>query len=173
MRRATTLVVCCALVLSCASGAYAAKKPKPTGTLQDLIGKEVQVPAEGPVKAVPGQAAEQYRRFLDRPSGDPKLRIEAMRRLGDLSVEGDEAIRGDQASTMTTTELREAIKLYEGLLKTYPDYGRADAVMYQLSRAYEADNRQQDALEVLNKMVREYPQSKWAAEAHFRRGEIL
>ncbi len=171
MKRSSWLLISIASLLCASCASDEAKKSK-TGTLQDLIGKEVAVPAEGAVKAEPGQAAQEYRRFLDRPSGDPKLRIEAMRRLGDISLEGDEALRGDQAA-MTSTELQEAIKLYEGLLSAYPNYGRADAVMYQLSRAYEADNRQQQALDVLTKLVRNHPQSKWAAEAHFRRGEIL
>ncbi len=170
-------LLCCSLAIAISSSSLAARKPKPTGTLQDLIGKEVAVPTEEPVKATPGQAAEEYRRFLERKAGDPKLRIEAMRRLGDLSVESDDAARGDssgdQVTTMTPTELHEAIKLYEGLLSAYPNYARADAVLYQLARAYEADSRPDQALAVLTRLVREYPDSHWSGEANFRRGEIL
>ena len=41
----------------------------------------------------PQQAIEQYRRFLELQSKNEKLRAEAMRRLGDLQVEVDEAAR--------------------------------------------------------------------------------
>ncbi|HYM36621.1 MAG TPA: tetratricopeptide repeat protein, partial [Steroidobacteraceae bacterium] len=172
IRNRLSVAVCCVLALM-ANEALAEKKPKPTGTLQDLIGKEVPVTPQPPAKAEPTQAAQEYRRFLERPAGDPKLRLEAMRRLGDLNVENDEAARGDQISSMTATELREAIKLYEGLLAAYPNYPRADAVLYQLARAYEAQSNPQQALVVLTRLTHEYPQSRWAPEAHFRRGEIL
>jgi tetratricopeptide (TPR) repeat protein len=154
--------------------AATAKTPKPTGTLKDLAGKEIEVLPEAPENVQPRQAADEYRRFLERKAGDNNLRVEAMRRLGDLNVETDEALRGDvDASTMTMAELREAIKLYESLLASYPQYARADAVMYQLSRAYEAEGQSEKALLMLNRLVSEHPNSRWAAEAHFRRGEIL
>lgn len=151
-----------------------AKKPKTSGTLKDLTGKEIVVAPEPPVNVQPRQAADEYRRFLERKAGDNKLRVEAMRRLGDLNVETDEALRGDvDATTMTAAELHEAIKLYESLLIAYPQYPRADAVLYQLARAQEADGQSEKALVVLTRLVNEYPSSRWAGEAHFRRGEIL
>ena len=45
--------------------------------------------------------------------------------------------------------------------------------MYQLSRAYELEAKPEKALEVLDKLVSQYPSSKWTTEAQFRRGEIL
>jgi cellulose synthase operon protein C len=163
-------------VLSALFGAHdaVAKKQKPTGTLQDLAGKEIEVLPEAPANVQPRKAADEYRRFLERKAGDNNLRVEAMRRLGDLNVETDEMQRGEvDASTMTVAELHEAIKLYEGLLAAYPQYPRGDAVMYQLSRAHEADGEPEKALVVLTRLVGEHPSSRWAAEAHFRRGEIL
>ena len=41
----------------------------------------------------PQQAIEQYQRFLELQSKNEKMRAEAMRRLGDLQVEVDEAAR--------------------------------------------------------------------------------
>src|SRR5690606_18055750 len=93
--------------------------------------------------------------------------------LGDLQVEIDEAARAGGAPTLQGLELRGAIKLYEGLLEAHPDYERNDAVMYQLARAYETHGEPEKALATLNRLVREFPGSEWAAEAHFRRGEIL
>jgi tetratricopeptide (TPR) repeat protein len=164
----------CALALFIGMNAANAKKEKPAPTLKDLAGKEVQVSPEPPVNVPAQKAADEYRRFLDRQAGDNKLRVEAMRRLGDLNVETDEAIRGEvDPSRMTVAQLHEAIKLYESLLAAYPQYARADAVLYQLARAHEADGHPEKALVVLTKLVSTYPNSRWAAEAHFRRGEIL
>lgn len=151
-----------------------AKKEKPTGTLKDLVGKEIDVPPEPPTNVQPKQAADEYRRFLERKAGDNKLRVEAMRRLGDLNVESDEIARGElDTSKMSAAELQEAIKLYEELLVVYPNYPRADAVLYQLARAHEADAQPERALNALTRLVRDFPNSRWASEAHFRRGEIL
>ena len=54
-----------------------------------------------------------------------------------------------------------------------PNYARNDTVMYQLSRAYEAQAQPEKALAVLDQLVAKYPQSQWITEAQFRRGEIL
>ena len=40
-----------------------------------------------------------------------------------------------------------------------------EMVLYQLARAYEADGQQAKALEILDRLVREYPRSKVADEA--------
>jgi cellulose synthase operon protein C len=156
-----------------ASGAD--RKPKPTGTIKDLEQREIVVKPEPPGDVQPQRAIEQYRKFLELKSGDPALRAEAMRRLGDLQVEVDEQARGsgeivDPASGL---QLKDAIDLYENLLKSFPDYARNDTVMYQLSRAYEAQAKPERALAVLDQLVQRHPQSSWITEAQFRRGEIL
>ena len=147
---------------------------KPVRTIKDLESKEVQVSPDPPSDVKPQQAIEQYRRFLELQSKNEKMRTEAMRRLGDLQVEVDEAARAAGVdSGVEGLELKEAIQLYEGLLKTHPDYPRNDAVMYQLSRAHEAQAQPEKALAVLDQLVTKYPQSPWYTEAQFRRGEIL
>ena len=149
------------------------KKPKPTGTIKDLESREIKVERDPPSDVKPAQAIEQYQKFLDLPaSGDEKIRIEAMRRLGDLQLEADEAKAGTEA-TLSGAELKEAIKLYEGLLAAYPKNARNDKVLYQLSRAYEANSQPEKALAVLDKLVKQFPSSPWDTEAQFRRGEIL
>jgi len=66
---------------------------------------------------------------------------------------------------------REAIKTYWEILETYPNYERNDQVLYQLSRAYDEIGDPDKAMEVMNRLVREYPYSKYLDEVHFRRGE--
>jgi TolA-binding protein len=166
----------CVGVLGVDAAAAAEKKPaaKPARTIKDLENNEVKVTPDPPTDVQPQQAIEQYRRFLELQSKNEKMRTEAMRRLGDLQIEVDEAARAAGVeSGVAGLELKEAIQLYEGLLTSHPDYARNDAVMYQLSRAHELQAKPEKALVVLDQMVRKYPQSQWYTEAQFRRGEIL
>lgn len=162
--------VCAALVGS--SAALAAEKAKSARTIKDLETREVQVRPDPPTDVKPQQAIEQYRRFLELQTQNERMRADAMRRLGDLQVEVDEGERA-VGSELSGLELEEAIQLYEGLLEAHPDYERNGAVMYQLSRAYEAQGTPEQALAVMDRLVSKYPRSQWVTEAQFRRGEIL
>ena len=66
---------------------------------------------------------------------------------------------------------REAIRTYQEILRTYPNYERNDQVLYQMSRAYEEVGQPDDAMAVMNRFVAEYPHSKYIDEVQFRRGE--
>ena len=66
---------------------------------------------------------------------------------------------------------REAIRTYQKILDTYPDYERNDKVLYQMSRAYDEIGQPDKAMEVTNRLVREYPHSQHVDEVQFRRGE--
>ncbi|HEY5754481.1 MAG TPA: tetratricopeptide repeat protein [Steroidobacter sp.] len=147
-------------------------KKLPPRTIRDLEKKEVKVNPDPPSDVKAQQAIEQYRRFLELESQNEKMRAEAMRRLGDLQVEVDEDARATE-NEFGGLGVDEAVTLYEGLLKSYPNYDRNDVVMYQLARAYEAKAQPEKALVVLDKLVTTYPRSQWLVESQFRRGEIL
>ena len=66
---------------------------------------------------------------------------------------------------------REAIETYKQILELYPNYERNDRVLYQMSRAYDEIGQPDDAMEVMNRFVAEYPYSRYADEVQFRRGE--
>jgi hypothetical protein len=117
------------------SVAGAADKKKPTGTIKDLENRTIQIDKDPPADVQPQQAIDQYKKFLELQSDNEKMRAEAMRRLGDLQVEVDEAARAAGGADFSGLENKEAIQLYEALLAKYPKYERGDAVMYQLSRA--------------------------------------
>jgi tetratricopeptide (TPR) repeat protein len=116
---------------------------------------------------------ENYRRFLQLQNTDPKLRAEAMRRLGDLNLDAGELTRMEQEVTAQDLQGAEAIKLYTTLLKAYPDYARNDQVLYQLARAYEVMGQADPALNALDRIVQRYPNTPQLAEVQFRRGELL
>ena len=66
---------------------------------------------------------------------------------------------------------REAIELYNKLLNDYPLYDRNDQVLYQMSRAYEELGQPEEAMTVMDRMVREFPRSRYIDEVQFRRAE--
>ncbi len=68
---------------------------------------------------------------------------------------------------------REAIKTYQKILDTYPNYERNDKVLYQMSRAYDEIGQPDEAMTVMNRLVAEYPHSKYVDEVQFRRGEYF
>jgi TolA-binding protein len=119
-------------------------------------------------------ARENYRGFLDLVSADPELKAEAMRRLGDLELEATDAAQlAENAGAVEFESYDGAVGLFHALLESYPDYGRNDAVLYQLARAYESAGKTDEALRVLDDLVTRYPQTPGIDEVQFRRGEML
>jgi tetratricopeptide (TPR) repeat protein len=171
--RRRVLAIAVAAVLAGAMPAHAARKARPTGTISDLTGTQVEVETGGDIAVSAADAIAQYRRFLALDGVHPELRAEALRRLADLELERDEAARASDPAITQTPALAESIELYQQLLAQHPDYDHRDTVMYQLGRAYEASQAPEQALEVLGRLVTEFPDSEWFVESQFRRGEIL
>ena len=67
----------------------------------------------------------------------------------------------------------EAIQTYQQILETYPEYERNDQVLYQMSRAYDELGQPENAMQVMQRLVTEYPFSKYIDEVQFRRGEFF
>lgn len=65
----------------------------------------------------------------------------------------------------------EALALYKQLLEKYPYYERNDQVLYQMSRAHEELGQVDEAMAVMNRIVKDYPASRYIDEIQFRRGE--
>ena len=68
---------------------------------------------------------------------------------------------------------REAIALYTKLLNDHPLYERNDQVLYQMSRAYEELGQTKEAMVVMERMVRDFPRSRYIDEVQFRRAEYF
>jgi tetratricopeptide (TPR) repeat protein len=142
-------------------------------SIGDLKTHKVEVHKDTAAGGSSTRAMENYRRFLELQNTDPKLRAEAMRRLGDLNLDAGEMERMEKELTAVDLQGGEAIKLYTTLLKAYPTYSRNDEVLYQLSRAYETTGQPEAALATLDRIVQSYPQSPQLDEVQFRRGELL
>ncbi len=161
-----------ALVIAAPLASVAADGNAPR-TLKDLQKRTIEIRPQANDPQTQSRAMENYRRFLELQKTDPALRAEAMRRLGDLSLESGELERMESEVTRVDLGGAEAIRLYSMLLKAYPDYPRNDQVMYQLARAYETTGQPEQALATLDEVVRRFPGSRDIAEVHFRRGELL
>lgn len=141
-------------------------------TLKDLDAASVR-PGEQ-VQPDPARARQLYRDLLEMGADDPQLETEALRRLGDMEMELGDAQRGELPGPGAgTAETRAAIDLYTRLLDKHPDYERADVVLYQLGRAWEAEGEPERALADLDRLVTRFPDSVHYVESQFRRGEIL
>ena len=165
MRRRSLWLLALAALYGCSSG----PPPRPVA-IGDLKSRPVELRTAEPAAAGSQRARERYQEFLDQNRGDAQQRAEAMRRLGDLKLEAGEAARIEkdlaQGSPLDTTD---AIVLFSKLYQAYPDYPRNDSVLYQLARAYEADQQMDRALATLDLLVRKYPNSSHIDEAQFRR----
>jgi outer membrane protein assembly factor BamD (BamD/ComL family) len=67
----------------------------------------------------------------------------------------------------------EAIELYDQLLETYPDYPHNDQVFYQKARALDELGRNDEAIGVIERLIAEYPHSRYIDEVQFRRAEYF
>jgi tetratricopeptide (TPR) repeat protein len=174
VRRASLALLVLSLALEpCTIRAADDAGGQPPATLKDLKKKKVEVRKDPPAGASADKAIENYRQFLELKDVDPALQAEALRRLGDLSLEGGELARAEAEISAVDPGGAEAIRLYTQLLKAHPDYQHNDRVLYQLARAYETTGQPEKALATLNEVVRRYPSSPRIVEVQFRRGELL
>jgi tetratricopeptide (TPR) repeat protein len=151
-----------------------AASPGEEPTIGSLERRTVEIPAPESTITDRRIALEQYRKYLELPEADPAMKLEALRRLGDLSLEVGESESIENPGYQDSMAYHaDAIRIYEDLLSRYDDYATADKVLYQLARAYESAGDVDKALERLDQLVGNCPQSPYLAEAQFRRGEIL
>lgn len=156
-------------IMACACLLGACAAPQETGTLRSLERRQVVVERDAAVDASRAAAMQAYRKFLDAAPRD-RMRPEAMRRLGDLEIE---RAQEGMAESPGTREYRDAVKVYEDLLRIYPLHPGNDRVLYQLSHAYDQIGDLGRSLDSLDRLVAQYPRSGYRDEAEFRRGELL
>ncbi len=132
------------------------------GTLRSIEGRGVAVErdiAEGRSGAAAGNRSylDALPRQANRPEATPGL------------AERDS---GEVDTARTPGAYRELVRVYEERLQAYPNSSDNDYVLYRLARAYDELGESKRTLAVLDRLVADYPASRYRAEAHFRRGEI-
>ncbi|MEO6079373.1 MAG: tetratricopeptide repeat protein [Steroidobacteraceae bacterium] len=173
MKLPRTVLLAAAAVVAIGGVAFGATRSQPAPTLKDLPKRPVEIRKDAPSDNNSGKAMDNYRKFLELQNTDAAMRAEALKRLGDLSLESGELERLETEVTRVDLGGAEAIRLYTLLLQAHPDYPRNDQVLYQLARAYETTGQPDKALATLDEIVRRFPASREIAEVHFRRGELL
>ena len=145
--------------------------------IQEIVQPKDEAPPTTPIVETqevapdPNRALENYEKLLDLPQ-DAASRAETMRRLADLNLEVDEQSGGTDLKASDARQ-RKAISLYNTVLTEQPTSPNNDRVLYQLARAYQNVGENGHAEETLMRLTREYPQSSYADDAHFRRAELL
>jgi tetratricopeptide (TPR) repeat protein len=102
---------------------------------------------------------------------DFEKRATSQQPVDSIAAAADSPIEG--AGDLERAGTREAIALYKKLLNEYPLYRRNDQVLYQMSRAYEELGQIEEAMKVMDRMVREFPRSPYIDEVQFRRAEYF
>jgi len=164
-----------ALLVVCGLAACASKRagtPDNEPTLKTLASRTVVVEKDQGVAASEEKAIEAYRKFLEVAPRAPQ-RSEAMRRLGDLEMESADTRSARSQAANADPDYRAAVARYQDYLKNYPNDPGNDRVLYQLARAYEQGGQLETALQTLDRLVQEFPNTAYRDEAHFRRGELL
>jgi outer membrane protein assembly factor BamD (BamD/ComL family) len=103
--------------------------------------------------------------------GDFEKRATVSAEIRDAARRPDEPLPA--GADLEKAGAREAIALYQQLLVKYPLYDRKDQVLYSMSRAYEELGQVEEAMTVMNRLVKEHPDSKYFDEVEFRRGEYF
>jgi tetratricopeptide (TPR) repeat protein len=116
--------------------------------------------------AVPGMAdlSEPEDDFQQRAAGEQVLAATGAAEVPALPAGAGEAQPAGPS---------EAIELYQRILATYPYYPHNDQVLYQMSRAYDEIGMTEDAMRVMERLIAEYPDSRYIDEVQFRRGEYF
>ncbi len=153
----------------------AARRTREPATLAELTSRSAPLRREEPVVADIALAARGYQEFLDLQHGDPALRAQALRRLGDLRLVQAESLWAldGPGSERAAATARQAIAAYEQLLAEQPAGSDTDVALYQLARAHESLGEGERALARLDDLVARHPHSAHFDEAQFRRGEVF
>jgi len=134
------------------------------GRLREMAAPETAaLPAERAVRPVreASEPSESDLEFERRATASTA--IEAAD-AGELELPGD-------SGGVELSGPRDAVEMYRRILENYPNYERNDQVLYQMSRAFDELGEPDRAIDVMERLIAEYPWSRHIDEVQFRRGE--
>lgn len=129
------------------------------------VAKPVAIGAAGPAPQPPTLSAQQ--------ESDAQFERRAARQQPIPTADRETLPPVEGADDLERAGALEAITLYQQLLEKFPHYERNDQVLYQMSRAYEELGRIEEAMQVMDRLVRQYPDSRYIDEVQFRRAEYF
>ena len=100
---------------------------------------------------------------------EKRVRRQIETRLADLEMirSEDQLVNGSAASHL----FQKPIKMYEDLLSDPEEGQNSERLLYQLSKAYALEGRDEESSASLQRLIDQYPQSKFASESEFRLAE--
>jgi tetratricopeptide (TPR) repeat protein len=128
-------------------------------------------PESGSAAGGPSNQALAHIPIHDESEADFERRATQRQQLAGMAAVAQGPAEG--ADDLERAGTREAIALYTKLLNDYPLYDRNDQVLYQMSRAYEELGQIKEAMAVMERLVREFPRSRYIDEVQFRRAEYF
>jgi TolA-binding protein len=148
-------------------------------TVEDLASSPIDYPSASTVTPERLHAIEQYQTYLQKTEFKTHYG-EALRRVADLELEISEEERhgvegvggGADAAAIKAIKLS-SIEHYNTYLRTYPGHAKNDLILYQLAKAYSLVGEMDKAMQAMDTIVKDYPESRHIDEVQFRRGEIL
>lgn len=144
-------------------------------TIADLA--DVALPEEPmPVPKTSIDEIEDHYREALKVAKDDGVRHRILIRLADL-----ELVRSEDRQLESLEQkafFDESVSMFQELLtlnaarQGEPDTPTNERLLYQLSKAYALDGRMDESNDVLQQLVTQFPESIFAAEVEFRRGEL-
>ncbi|NGY03416.1 tetratricopeptide repeat protein [Solimonas terrae] len=133
----------------------------------DILRVEISPPVTPDLQ----RAIRHYDQVIALDAADPQIRAEAMRRAAYLRIKL--ADRDADAGGPDTAALREAVAIYQRLLREQADDPANDLAVYQLARAQQLLGDNDAAIASLRELGQRYPDSTLVGDARFRAAELL
>lgn len=111
------------------------------------------------------QSLEEFQRLLEVYPRSPLVEHARLRIRECRNSLAEAEFKAGYFYQRTREAYRAAISRYEGILKDYPDYASLDEVLYRLAECLIFENRAAEARPHLDRLVKEYPQSRFAQDA--------
>ena len=119
--------------------------------------------------------AELYQSILTlEPDENVRAQIEyRLVQMNTQTFEWQDGLADDEKSLASSeASLSALIVSYQDLLKRFPNRDDNEAMQYQLAKALDLQGRAKESLAQMELLLASYPNSEYAAELHFRRGDF-
>ena len=175
--RYVLFIACVLIVAGCSFGGGKSKK-KGIPTLADLEEPEIQLSEVNPVPRVSIDELEESYRSTLGVVRDPAIRHKILLRLADIQMARSERNQLDAVEIQEQAYFSDAINFYQDMLKQneerqgLPDTPTNERLLYRLSKAHALNGDIESSNDVLERLVTEFPDSPYRAEADFRQAEL-
>ena len=92
--------------------------------------------------------------------------------LDDETVENLQLSEGKDSTELSSERLTALVASYQNILSQYPNRKENEHIHYQLAKALALQSKLNESLLQMELLLQLFPQSQYAAELHFRRGDI-